>query len=372
MEDKRVLFSVKVDCFDLNEFFSSTFVKTNSLVAVYNPFSGFDLLRIHNGRIKRISIFRFCDKKIIPSQGYLREVMVFPLVLFYASIFFVQAYRRYNLKSVMTDNSYIAGFIFPICKLLRINKLVYCAHDWFIPDFRREREIAFLIRRILSWVVFRISDLIATMCADIHYEYSSSIIKMRSMTFLSSHKVIKKEISFFGSSFNGNRNSQTIGKQCNIIYLGSVPDLGSFIRFLGKLANTGCRIHYVGNSNIQFLENEHQNIEYHGFLENKDINTVMEKCDFGLCVGIPGSHSEFVISSKFIDYLKHDVIPIVPRFMHEMFHLVEEFRVGVSEEEFVMNANNDWDVLARDAVTIRKNIKIFRSARLVNNFDQML
>ena len=372
MEDKRLLFAIKIDCFDLNEFFSSAFVNKNSLVAVYNPYAGFELLRICKGRVMRASTFRFSDQRIIPSQGYVREAIVLPLVLYYAFSLFISVYRRYCIKAVMTDNSYIAGFIFPICKLLNIDKLVYCAHDWFVLDFRRIRELPLFIRRIFSWLVFRTSDLIATLCADIHYEYSASVIESRAKSFLGFRKIIKKEISFVGLSANEHRNYQTIGKHSKIVYLGSVPDLESFIHFLHRLENTEFQIHYAGNLNIQFLEAAHNNFKYHGFLENSDISALMRQCDFGLCVGIPGSHSERVISSKFIDYLTYDVIPIVPRFMREMFCLVDEFRVGLSEEEFVSNANADWDGLVRDAVVIRKNISSFRSARLINYFDRVL
>lgn len=362
----------KIDCFDLEEFLSSSFASMNSLVAIYNPYSGFKLCRLRSGKIKTVSVFPFNEMKLLPRNGFFREIMLFPIVLFYSIFVTAAVLRRYELRSVLVDNTYIAGLVFPLCKIFASCSAIYCAHDWFVVDSSAVISNSSRARKLIGFFIFRFFDLIATKLSDCHYEYSSLVIRLRSKSRFCNHLIKKKELSFMGyRPFNGvDQPSGSRGR--NILYFGSVPDVDALREFVRKIHGTDFKVHYAGSSSVRHLGDFSPNFVFHGFLGDIEVNELMAKCNFGLCVGRIGSHSEKVISSKFVDYLKNGIIPIVPASMAEMFSIVNDFSVGLSETEFFENVNSGWQGMEARCTRLRESMVVYNSQRLLNQFDRLL
>ena len=364
----EIIFAIKVDCFDLDEFLSTSLVALNSLVLIYNPYAGFELVRIRNGNKKSIRVIKLSS--LIPSwvEGYYRELIAFPIVICCSLSQFFYAVKNYNCRYVFSDNTYIAGVLFPLSSIFLNAKLVYCAHDWFIVDFSAQSSTSELLRKFISWSIFRFFDAIATGLADLHYEYSKIVISLRSNSVFGGNRIKKKSLSMLGYTSDKNRSLNPLDAK-NIVYFGSVPDVISLVEFLSDIKDTGFILHYAGNGDLKFFEDKFINFVFHGFLGDSELNMLFSNCAFGLCVGRPGSHSERVISSKFIDYLKHGVIPIVPEFMSEMFELVSTFSVGFSDADFKKKACGNWINLADDCLALKSNIERFRQDCSINQFN---
>ena len=288
----------------------------------------------------------FFESKILKLYNFKRFAYLFSILKIILDFFIFFKVFKLQFKKKNFDNIIVEG-IYPtlyleIYKLFNNFKFkyIYWCSDFLISKKSKQKKI---LSHLANNFIFPKLDILFINNSKFSICSSNYVIRKKKLFY---YNKINKDIHYlpfpYISSFNN--DNKILNKNFIFTFFGVLRDISIYKIFIenlsdiifNKVFDKKIFIKFIGpyNNNVKDLKNfclinNFNFVEFHGFLNSRDIDSILEATNVGIFLQDKVYHSSFAIPSKIFKYFEHNIPIFTTPNNYEINSIFNNHNIGV-------------------------------------------